>query len=170
MALSDIADGVETTAEQRDRGVATVDDTADDLVDRLRPFADALPCTPAGAATVVEAYAAGESVGACAAAAGVAPATAARALHLLGERVTPLGPTGREVVRDWLAGELPRTEAVALTGGDEADFALAAYVETHDPIPAAREAVEDALAPPGDAAVDKRDALAGTMSDVPDLR
>jgi len=63
MALSDIAAGVEVTTRQRDRGVAAVDETDAPLPERLAPFADDLPCSAAAAATVVEAYAAGRSVG-----------------------------------------------------------------------------------------------------------
>ncbi|PSQ27612.1 hypothetical protein BRD09_08390 [Halobacteriales archaeon SW_10_68_16] len=113
---------------ERDRGVATVDRTDASLAERLAAHEDALPCR-----------------------AGTAPVTAAKTLHLLGESVHPLGPTGREVVRDWLAGDLPRTEAVELARATETEFALAAYVETHDPLPAARDAVEDALAVRGEA-------------------
>jgi hypothetical protein len=151
MGLADIAAGVEVTTEQRDRGVATVDRTDASLAERLAAHEDALPCRAGTAATVLEEYAGGASVGAAARAAGMAPVTAAKTLHLLGESVHPLGPTGREVVRDWLAGDLPRTEAVELARATETEFALAAYVETHDPLPAARDAVEDALAVRGEA-------------------
>ncbi|QLG60684.1 DUF7858 family protein [Halorarum salinum] len=171
MALSDIAAGIEVTTEQRDRGVATVDDTGGDLRDRLAGRADALPCTPAAAATVLESHTGGTSVGESAREAGVAPMTAAKALHRCGvPGVSPLAPAGRRVVRDWLAGELPRSDALELTGGDEAAFALAAYVETHDPVPELAEAVESAAGPDGNATVEKRDALAGTMTDAADLR
>lgn len=169
MGLSEIAAGLEVTAEQRQRGVASVDATDDPLRERLAPFADDLPCTPGEAATVVEAYAGGASVGESARAAGLPPVTGAKALHLLGESVRPLGPTGRELVREWLAAECSRADALALSGAGEREFALAAYVETHDPIPGARDALEGALAPDGDAAVAKRDALDGTMSDSRDL-
>jgi len=52
------------------------------------------------------------------------------------------------------------------------EFALAAYVETHEPITELAEAVRrDAAAPiAGDALVSKRDALAETMSGSADLR
>jgi len=146
MGLADIAAGVEVTAEQRDRGVATVDRTDDSLVERLAAHEEALPCGAEAAATVVERYAGGGSVGAAARAAGTAPVTAAKVLHLLGEPVSPLGPTGREVVRDWLAGDLPRADAVELARATGTEFALAVYVETHDPIADACAAVEDALA------------------------
>lgn len=145
MGLADIAAGVEVTAEQRDRGVATVDRTDDSLAERLDPHAEALPCSPATAARIVERYAGGASVGAAARAAGTVPVTAAKALHLLGESVNPLGPTGREVVRDWLAGELSRTDAVELARATETEFALAVYVETHEPLAEACAAVEDSL-------------------------
>ncbi len=46
MTLSEIADGLEVTASQRDRGVAVADDTETPLVDRLAEHADELPCTP----------------------------------------------------------------------------------------------------------------------------
>lgn len=170
MALSDIAAGIEVTAEQDERGVATVDDTGGALVDRLAARADALPCTPEAAATVVEEHARGASVGDSARAAGVAPMTAAKALHRCGVvGVSPLAPTARRVVRDWLAGEVTRADALALTGGDEAEFALAGYVESHDPVPELVEAAEAALGRERSASVEKRDALAGTMSETADL-
>lgn len=170
MGLSEIAAGIEVTAEQDERGVATVDDTGVALVDRLREAGEALPCTPEAAATVVETHAAGASVGDSARAAGVAPVTAAKALHRCGVvGVTPLAPTARAVLRDWLDGRLSRTAALALTGGDAAEFALAAYVETHPPDPDLVAAVEGVLAPAGNAAVEKRDALAETMSPAGDF-
>ena len=169
MGLSEIAAGVEVVDEQRDRGVAAVDRTAETLADRLEPHVGELPCDGDAAATLVEAYAAGNSVGAAARAAGMAPTDGAKTLHLLGESVSPVGPTGREVVRDWVAGRVARTEAIDLAGASEREFALAAYVDTHDPLPGAREAVEGALAPESDGAVDKRDALGETMSGVGEL-
>ncbi|WP_459193579.1 DUF7858 family protein [Halosimplex sp. J119] len=169
MGLADIAAGIEVVDEQHDSGVATVDRTADPLAERLEPFADALPCDPAEAATLVDAYAEGKSVGASARVAGIAPTDGAKALHLFGESVSPVGPMGRDIVRDWLAGELPRTEAVELAGVSDQAFALAAYVETHDPIEGAMEAVEGALSLDGDGAVAKREELGETMDDVGDL-
>ena len=170
MALSDIAAGIETTTKQRARGVPTVDGTENDLEDRLAAHADRLPCEPSAAAAVLEAYAAGTSVGAAARRAGVAPMTAAKTLHRCGEQgVSPLGPTARRIVRDWLAGELSRADAVSLTGAGEAEFALAAYVESHDPVPALVEAGEAALTPDRNASVTKREALAETMTDAADL-
>jgi len=171
MGLSEIAAGIEVTANQRDRGVATVDDTGAGLVDRLADRAEALPCTPEAAATVLERHAAGDSVGEGARAAGVAPMTAAKALYACGVAgVSPLGPTARQVVADWVDGELSRAEAVTLSGASEAEFALAAYVETHDPDPELAAVAADALAPSGDAAVEKRNLLAETMTDPTDLR
>jgi hypothetical protein len=164
MGLADIAAGLEVTESQRETGVAAVDETDASLAARLDPVADSLPCSPATAATVVEAYAAGRSVGESGHAAGVPPVTAAKTLHLLGEQVTPLGPRGREIVADWLAGDLSRSEALTLSGASEAEFALAAYVQTHDPLPEARDAVEGALA-----TARERDPLADTMSDVGEL-
>ncbi|MFB6083749.1 MAG: hypothetical protein ABEJ94_05845 [Halorientalis sp.] len=166
MGLSDIAEGVEVTTEQRDRGVATVDETDADLAERLADHADALPCEPAVAATVVEVYAEGRSVETAASVAEVAPTTAAKTLHLLGEQVSPLGPTGREIVRDWLDAELSRTEALELTGASERAFALAAYVETHEPIPEAREAVAATLS----TGLGGTEPLDEAMSGVSDLR
>jgi len=163
MALSDIASGLEITAKQRDRGVAAVDDTDASLAERLSLVAGDLPCSPSAAATVVEAYAAGKSVGDAGRAAGVAPVTAAKTLHLVGEQVSPVGPRGREMVRDWLAGDLSRSDAIALTGVTERAFALAAYVETHEQLPEARDAVEGALA------TEECDPLGETMSDVGEL-
>ena len=146
MGLSELAAGLEVTERQEERGVATVDTTDADLTERLAPYAEELPCAPADAATVLERYAEGASIGVAAHTAGVAPVTAAKTLHLLGESVSPLGPTGRGVVRDWLAGELSRTEALELARVGETEFALATYVETHEPIEAACAAVEGVLA------------------------
>jgi len=165
MGLPEIAAGLEVTAEQRDRGVASVDATEAGLAERLAPYAAELPCSAAEAATVVERYAAGGDVATAARAAGLAPVTGAKALHLLGEPVHPLGPTGRAVVRDWLDAECTRAEAMALTGAGTTEFALAAFVETHDPIPGARDALEGALAPEGDAAVAKRESLGAAIGD-----
>lgn len=145
MGLAEIADGVHVTAEQRELGVATVDRTAVSLSERLEPYADRLPCEPIAAARIVERYAAGGSVGDAAAGADVPPVTAAKTLHLLGESVSPLGPTGRALVADWIAGELSRTEALALTRATPAEFALAAFIETHDPLAGARDAVDGAI-------------------------
>ncbi|WP_313693304.1 hypothetical protein [Halorarum halobium] len=171
MALSDIAAGIEVTAEQRDQGVRVVDDTGGDLRERLAAAAERLPCTAAAAATVLDEYGRGVSVGESAREAGVAPMTAAKALHRCGvSGVSPLGPTGRRIVRDWLGGDVSRTDALELTGGDEADFALAAYVESHDSVPELIEAAESARSPTDNASVAKRDALAETMTDAADLR
>ena len=146
MGWSGLGAGLEVTESQNENGVATVDTTDADLTDRLEPCKQSLPCAPADATTVLERYAEGASIGAAAHAAGVAPVTAAKTLHLLGESVSPLGPTGRGVVRDWLAGELSRTEALELARVGETEFALATYVETHEPIEAACAAVEGVLA------------------------
>jgi len=172
MGLSEIAAGVESTTEQIERGVATVDDTAVDLDRRLREHEADLPCTAAVAATVIEEYRSGSDVGTAGESAALARVTAAKLLHRTGfDGITPLSPTARRVLRDWLDGRIGRTEALELTGATDAEFALAAYVETHDPIPELEEAVRrEATAPiAGDAAVSKRDALADTMNGIGDL-
>lgn len=155
MGLSEIAAGIEVTAEQEEQGVATVDDTDATLEERLAGFAGALPCSPGEAAAAVKQYAAGGSVGAAAAAAGVPAVTAAKTLHLLGESVSPVGPVGRDVVQDWVAGELSRSEAEELARVSGVEFPLAAYVETHEPLEGARAAVEGVLMREG------RDGLGG---------
>ncbi|MDZ5811573.1 hypothetical protein U4E84_09480 [Halorubrum sp. AD140] len=174
MTLSEIADGLEVTARQRDRGVAVADDTETPLVDRLSEHADALPCTPAATATLIDAYTAGRSVGDAAREAGVTPMTGAKALHRCGvDGVCPLAPSRRGVVRDWLDGRLARTEAVALAGGDEADFALATYVETHDPVSAVADAVDAhaaGSAPLGDGLRGDGDGLGGALGSPDGLR
>lgn len=170
MTLSDIAAGIEVTAKQHERGVPTIDGTDDDLTSRLADHAAALPCEPAAAATVIETYAGGTSVGDVARAAAVAPMTAAKTLHRCGEPgISPLGPTGRRIVRDWLAGDVSRADAVELTRATDEEFALAAYVESHDPVPGLVEATEAALGPTTTASVTKRETLAGTMSDATDF-
>jgi DNA-binding MurR/RpiR family transcriptional regulator len=164
MGLSDIAEGVEVTTRQRERGVASVDRTAAPLADRLASHADDLPCAAATAADLAEAYASGRSVGDAAEAAGTAPTTAAKCLHRLGfEGLTPFSPLERDVLGDWLDARLSRTEALELTGASEREFALATYVATHDRLPEAAEAVESALSTGEDAMVAKRDALAATL-------
>ena len=170
MALSDLAAGLEVTAEQRDRGVATVDDTETELSTRLADHSEALPCTPEAAATVVESHAGGTSVGESARAAAVAPVTAAKVLHRCGvDGVDPLGPEARRIVRDWLDGHLSRADALELPGASESEFSLAAYLATHDPLPDLVDAVSGPSSGPS-ATVQKRDALAETMSSAADLR
>jgi len=171
MTLSDIAAGIEVTARQEERGVASVNDTDGDLASRLTPHADALPCTPEATAVVLDHHARGERVGESAREAGVAAMTAAKALHRCGvQGVSPLAPTARRVVRDWLSGDISRADALELTGGDEAAFALASYVESHEPVPELTDIARGALADGGNASVEKRDALGETMSSVSDLR
>ncbi|MFC7135992.1 hypothetical protein [Halobaculum litoreum] len=171
MALSDIAAGLEVTASQQDRGVTAVDDTDGDLATRLARREDALPCTAAAAAVVLRHHARGVAVGESAGEAGVSPVTAAKVLHRCGvQGVSPLGPTGRRAVRDWLAGDLSRADALELAGGDAAEFALAGYIESHDPVPDLADAARGALESGGNASVAKRDALGETMSSVGDLR
>lgn len=145
MPLSEIAAGIEVTTEQCDRGVASVDRTDVDLADRLGDVAAELPCDAEAAATLVEAYATGKSVGESGRLAGLAPITAAKTLHRFGEQVCPLSPTARDVVGDWLDGRLSRSEARTLTGASEREFALATYVQTHEPSADARAAAEGAL-------------------------
>lgn len=171
MGLADIAEGIEVTSEQCDRGLATVDDTDGSLVERFEPHAERLPCTPEAAATVVETHTTGTSVGDSAETAGIAPMTAAKVLHRCGVAgVTPLSPMARDVLRDWLAGELSRTDALALTDATEAAFALATYIETHDAVAELEEAVEGTLSPETNATVAKRDALGETMTNPGSLR
>ncbi|MFQ3318993.1 MAG: hypothetical protein ACI8UR_001871 [Natronomonas sp.] len=145
MGLADLAEGLEVTTEQRERGIATTDDTETPLAARLAPLADALPCSPDAAASLVEAYAEGASVGRAAAVAELPETTAAKTLYLLGEPVDPLTPTAKRVLEDWLAGEISRTEARTLAGVGDEEFALGAYIATHEPIAAAESAVADAL-------------------------
>jgi hypothetical protein len=169
MGLSDIAAGVEVTMEQRERGIAAVDATDQSLVERLAAFSDDLPCSPEEATTLVEAYADGASVGQSSRAAGLAPVTGAKTLHLLGEPIAPITPVGRELVRDWLNAECTRIDALSLSGASETEFALAAFIETHDPIPGTREALEGVFSFDSNPTVSKRDALAETMSDTGEL-
>ena len=164
MTLEEIAAGIEVTAEQVDRGVAAVDRTGSGVEARLEPFADDLPCDVTAAAALVAAYADGASIGVAARRAGLAPTTGAKVLHRLGEPVSPLTPTDRVVVDDFLEARVSRTEAVRLVG-DEADFALGVYVRTHEPLPGASEAVEGLLTPNTSAA----DPLAEARSDVGEL-
>ncbi|MFB6086393.1 MAG: hypothetical protein ABEJ84_06255 [Halodesulfurarchaeum sp.] len=170
MSLSDIAEGVATTRSQRDRGVAVVDRTETPLSAVLDEHAEALPCDVETATTLLEAYRGGASVGDAATRGGVPPTTAAKTLHLLGfEGLSPLSPLQRDICRDWLAGDLSRTDARELVNVGEREFALGAYVETHDPLSGVGEAIEDALSSSGDAMVEKREALAETMTQASDF-
>ncbi|CAI50638.1 uncharacterized protein NP_5094A [Natronomonas pharaonis DSM 2160] len=164
MGLADIASGLEVTAEQQERGVATTDATETPLAERLAPFAERLPCSATAAATLVEAYADGASVGRAAAVAELPKTTAAKALYLLGEPIEPVSPTARRVLEDWLAGDLSRTEAKRLAGVGDRAFALGTYVATHEPIAAAEAAVADELSVSSPA-----DPLSDTRSDLGDL-
>ncbi|MFB6110589.1 MAG: hypothetical protein ABEJ60_06930 [Halodesulfurarchaeum sp.] len=171
MSLSDIARGLTTTRTQDERGVAVVDRTGTPLETILEEFAPDLPCGADPAAALVTSYLGGASVGDAATAAGVPKTTAAKALHRLGfEGLSPLSPLQRDLCADWLAGELGRIEARELAGAGDREFALGAYVQSHDPIPGANEAIEDALSTAADAMVEKRDALADTMTAAGDLR
>ncbi|WP_181692296.1 hypothetical protein [Natronomonas sp. LN261] len=143
MALSEIAAGLEVTTEQQDCGVATVDHTEASLEERLTAFEERIPCSPARAAVVVEAYTEGASVGRAAAVADVPETTAAKTLYLLGEPIDPLTPTARRILEDWLAGEISRTEARTLAGLGDREFALGAYVATHDRIDGAESVITD---------------------------
>ncbi|WP_020222968.1 DUF7858 family protein, partial [Halarchaeum acidiphilum] len=102
-------------------------------------------------------------------AAGVAPTTGAKVLHVLGVAgVNPLSPLARDVVADWLDGELARSEAVTLSGASDAEFALGAYCATHPPIEGAKAVVAASREPDSRAiAARERDALAEAV-DTPD--
>jgi len=166
MGLADIAAGLSTTIEQDERGVASVDATGRDLAARLEAFADDLPCEPAAAAAVAEAYVGGAAVDAAGRAADVAPVTAAKTLHRLGfEGLSPVTATGERVLEDYLSGRVSRADARGLVGVTDAEFALATYLATHDPIDGARGVVEGALENERTASVAKRDALDATMPD-----
>ena len=158
MGLADIAAGLSTTTEQDERGVASVDATDAGLADALAAFAEDLPCEPAAAAAVAEAYVGGAPVDAAGHDADVPPMTAAKTLHRLGfTGLSPVAATGERVLEDYLAGRASRADARGLLSLSDAEFALATYVATHDP-------VDGALEDERTATVEKRDALAETMS------
>ncbi|TKR25612.1 DUF7858 family protein [Natronomonas salsuginis] len=163
MTLSEIAAGLEVTTRQRDRGVATADGTNASLRERLTAFEDQLPCSAERAAAVVETYTEGASVGRAAAVATVPKTTAAKTLYLLGEPIDPLTPTAKRVVDDWLTGDLSRTDARTLAGVGDNEFALGAYVATHDPIEGADAAIADACS------LDDEDPLSDARSGLSDL-
>jgi len=168
MGLSEIAAGLEVTAEQREQGVATVDRTDASLAARLGSVAEELPCNGPAAATLLETYATGASIEAAGAAAGLAPITAAKTLHRCGESVTPVTPLEMEIIEDWLAGDLSRSDAEGLVDAGERTFSLAVYVATHEPLPAARDAKEGALAEEGRSS-GHADGLEDAVSGVGDL-
>lgn len=163
MALSEIAAGLEVTTEQRDRGIAAGDDTDATLEERLAEFEARLPCSAPVAAALVEAYTEGASVGRAAAVAEIPETTAAKTLYLLGEPIDPLTPTAKRVLDDWLAGTTSRTEAKTLAGVGDDEFALGAYVATHEPIDGAESVVAGAVSMADD------DPLSDARSDLDDL-
>ena len=120
--------------------------------------------TITAAAALVEAYLEGASVGRAAAVAEVPETTAAKTLYLLGEPIDPLTPTAKRVLEDWLAGDLARPEAKRLVGVGDAEFALGAYVATHEPIEGAEAALAEATSVPMGA-----DPLADARSGLGDL-
>lgn len=164
MGLSEIAAGIEVTAEQREHGVAAADGTETPLTERLVRFDERLPCSPEAAATLYEVYVEGASIGRAAAVARVPETTAAKALYRLGEPIDPLTPTASRVLDDWLAGECSRTEAKTLSGLGETEFALGAYIATHDPIDGAETALAETASVPSD-----EDPLSDARSDLDDL-
>lgn len=166
MGLSEIAAGIEVTETQEEQSPATVDTTDASLAERLAPFAAEFPCSAEAAATILERYSEGKSVGDAGRRAGVAPVTAAKTLHLLGESVSPVSPLGADLIQDWIAGELSRTEAMELTQLGEDEFSLAVYVETHEPVAEACAAIEGVLAARQTA---QQRPLAETMSETTDL-
>ncbi|MFB6244606.1 MAG: hypothetical protein ABEH80_10940 [Halobaculum sp.] len=171
MTLSEIAAGVETVTEQRQRSVGSVDATGRSLDERFGESAASLPCAPSTAATVVEAYARGADLETAAADAAVTPVTAARVLYRCGvTSVVQLSASDRRTVREWLAGERSRTAVLESVDCDPAEFTLAGYVETHDPDPDLVAATAELFAGGGDATVQKRDRLAETMSSPAELR
>lgn len=172
MSLEEIAAAAgTTTTRQRERGVAAVDGTSGSLADRLAPFAGALPCEPAAAAAVLRSHGRGTPLDESARVANLAPVTAAKVLHRMGVTgVNPLTPTARRIVRDWVRGNVTRTDALTLTGASDAEFALAAYIETHDPVPGVREITGEVRGLHGDAMVAKREVLGGALEDAPGLR
>lgn len=168
MELSEIAAGIEVTTEQRDHGVASVDRTAGTLAERLDEHGSQLPCDAERAATLLEAYTTGKSVGDAGRAAGLSPMTAAKTLHLCGEQVCPLTPRQRTILDDWLDGRLSRSDAVQLTGVSKREFALATYVATHEPVADARAALEGALTDT-DATADRQASLGDAVERPTDL-
>lgn len=163
MTLSEIAAGLEVTTEQDEQGIASGNDTGATLEERLARFEAQLPCSASVAATLVEAYTEGASIERAAAVAEIPRTTAAKVLFLLGEPIDPLSPTATRVLDDWLAGAISRSEAKTLAGVGDAEFALGAYVATHEPIDGAESVVADAVS------VTDADPLSDARSDLGDL-
>ena len=170
MELSELAEGLVVTDRQRKRDVSIVDRTDEMLTERLSKYSSVLPTEPAEAATMIELYVSGNDVETIADELGQVPMIVAKTLHITGmDGISPLAPEDREPLYRWLRGGISGAEAKRQLDVNEYEFALAAFVESHDPHESIATAVEGALAPRQNASVRKRDTLADTMSDGMDL-
>lgn len=165
MTLEDIADAAgTTTTRQRSQGVATVDRTDLTLAERLESVPESLPCDAGSAATVLREHTTGTPVGESARKAGLSPMTAAKTLHRLGVKgVSPITPARRSIVQDWLDGAITRSDAVELSNLSAPEFALAAYIETHDPVSRAASITGVLAERRGNAMVSKREHLGDAL-------
>lgn len=171
MSLADIAEGVRSVETQHTRDVAIVDAVNESLADRLEGFASDLPCSPTQADRLARQFGAGESIESCAETVGVTRTNAARTLHLLGfAGVITVDPVDREIIKQWINGEIDRITANRRTDLDKSRFALAVYVETHEPLTETRAAIEPTVSLSENIQTDRRRALDETMADSTDLQ
>jgi|GEM_PF-423496 len=171
MALADIAEGIRSVEKQQHRDVAVVDAAGTSLADRLETCASDLPCSPPEAASLARQFAGGAPVERCAETVGVTRTVAVKTLHLLGfSGVVTVDRDDRTVVRRWIDGEIDRTTVRRRTGLDESTFALAVYVETHEPLAAAQAVLDPARTTTDGDPTDQQRALQETMSDPTDFQ
>lgn len=156
---------------QHTRDVAVVDAANESLADRLEDCASDLPCSPTAASHLARQFRAGESIEACAETVGVTRTNAARTLHLLGfAGVITVDPVDREIIKQWINGEIDRTTATRRTDLERSRFALAVYVETHEPLTEDQAAIEPTISLSENIQSDRRRVLNETMADPTDLQ
>jgi hypothetical protein len=79
-------------------------------------------------------------------------------------------PVDREIIKQWINGEIDRTTANRRTDLERSRFALAVYVETHEPLTEDQAAIEPTISLSENIQSDRRRVLNETMADPTDLQ
>lgn len=134
MALSDIAAELEFTIKQEEQGVPTSTNQIQSLREQLRCCEDDLPCDVKAAEILLEQYRQGVSISDAAIAADLPETIATITLFLLGQSVEPLSSNTNKIIKDWVDGSISTREAERAVGENEIEFAIAAFIATHEPL------------------------------------